>query len=58
MLDYEICYYKIDYLLKNPISWYTEIVYTEEEAVNFIKENRDNWAEYELFKIQSAVIDF
>ena len=58
MLDYEIKGYEVYYFRKNGCSYASVKFDTEEEAVNFIKEERHKWTEYRLEKIQIAVIDF
>ena len=58
MLDYEIEKYTVEYLRKNGISSSTTSFYTEEEAIEFIKESRSRWTEYKLTKISHAIIDF
>jgi hypothetical protein len=56
MLDYEVYYYEVQ--------WYEDDSFsnlhfeTEESAVDFIKKNRDEWTEYKLLRIQTAIIDF
>ena len=57
-LDYEIFVYKLEYHHISDISHRTEQFRTEEKAIEFIKENRNEWDFYRLFKIQTAVIDF
>ena len=56
MLDYEIIYYRV--------RWYDGMVFREarydceEVAIAFIKENRGEWVEYSLTKVEKAIIDF
>ena len=58
MLDYEIIKYIVKYLRLTSCSESTTSFYTEEEAIEFIKENRNKWKNYKLIKIESAIIDF
>ena len=58
MLDYEIIKYSVEYLRLTSCSESTASFYTEEEAIEFIKENRNKWKNYRLIKIESAIIDF
>lgn len=58
MLDYEIIKYSVEYLRLTSCSESTTSFYTEEEAIEFIKENRNKWKNYRLIKIESAIIDF
>lgn len=58
MLDYEIIKYIVKYLRFTSCSESTASFYTEEEAIEFIKENRNKWKNYRLIKIESAIIDF
>ena len=57
MLDYEILSYRVEYITKNGYS-YQSIYHTEEKAIEFIKEHRENWKRYRLIMLQTAVIDF
>lgn len=58
MLDYEIEKYVVEYLRKNGVGTVTSSFGTEEEAIEFIKDNRSRWSEYRLIKISHAVGDF
>lgn len=58
MIDYEIKEYEVEFLRKNYCSSSTVKFNTEEEAIEFIKENRWRWTNYKLIKIQTAIIDF
>ena len=51
MLDYEIIKYSLEYLRLTSCSESTASFYTEEEAIEFIKENRNKWKNYRLIKI-------
>ena len=58
MLDYEITKYRVTYARFTYCSKSTTSFNTEEEAIEFIKENRHKWKSYSLIKILSAIIDF
>ena len=68
MLDYEILSYKVQYFIKETERrverlFETEkhserLFYTEEDAIEFIKNNRDQWKCYRLIQYQTAIIDF
>lgn len=60
MLDYEILVYKVEYHEIGAVSgcWFNCEFNTEENAINFIKENRIEWSGYRLIKMQTAIIDF
>ena len=60
MLDYEITGYVViwrRYFIDN-IKKFSRKFYTEEEAVEFIKEHRANWIEYRMEQLRTAIIDF
>ena len=48
---------KIRYI-RNTIYPTTKRFNSEDEAISYIKANRNNWAIYKLQKIQNAIIDF
>ncbi len=57
MLDYEVYYYNVQWWADD--CFISELHFdTEENAVEFIKTNRDKWSDYRLLKIQKAIIDF
>ena len=58
MLDYEILSYKVTYTLKDSGCVQEHGFSTEDEAKNFIINNRVNWRGYRLIKISAAIIDF
>ena len=58
MLDYEIRCFKVRYTLKGAVCSLEHITDTEESAVEFIKSNRADWEEYQMVKVQLAIIDF
>lgn len=58
MLDYEGIQYKIEYVDFWNDRKHTKTVDTEEEAIEFIKDNRDGWKNYRLLKTTYAIIDF
>ena len=58
MLDYEIIDYEVLYLRKESCSDARVRFETEEEAINFIKENRNKWCKYKLVKTEVGIIDF
>ena len=65
MLDYEIKCYDVSYVKEftdhfghKILKRYHKILYTEEDAVAFVKENRALWKEYRIEQRRCAVIDF
>lgn len=58
MLDYEIIGYKVVYRRKGEPSTTACSFGTEKSAIEFVKESRDKWAEYQIVKTQAAIIDF
>ena len=58
MLDYEIIGYRVNYLRKNAVSDASQFFGNEEEAIEFIKSERDRWQEYSITKLMDAIIDF
>jgi len=68
MLDYEILSYKVQYFVKETektieclfeTKKHSERLFeTEEGAIEFIKNNRDQWKYYRLIQYQTAIIDF
>ena len=60
MLDYEIAGYTVYYRrwafgkLKRCCRGFD----TEEQAVDFVKEHRSNWEEYQIEQRRRAIIDF
>lgn len=58
MLDYEGIKYQVKYKPNN-CKWHIPKTFdTEEEAIEFIKANRDNWISYKMIKQIYAIIDF
>lgn len=56
MLDYEVYYYNVQWWEDDA---FAELHFdTEENAVEFIKANRNKWSDYRLLRIQTAIIDF
>lgn len=58
MLDYEGIYYTVDYWEEACVLYKTRQFDTEEDCIEFIKNNRNKWKEYRLIKHTYAVIDF
>lgn len=58
MLDYENDGYTVEYKKIGCGPTYSQGFDTETEAVEFIKNNRHQWAYYELTQIRTAIIDF
>ena len=58
MLDYEGIKYQVKYK-PNGGKWHIHKPFdTEEQAIEFIKANRDNWISYKMIKQIYAIIDF
>ena len=58
MLDYEIRCFRVRYTPKGAVCSLEHITDTEESAIEFIRNNRAGWEEYQLVKVQLAIIDF
>lgn len=58
MLDYEGIKYRVEYSVRNSICGNEKVYDTEDEAIEFIKDNRDFWSDYYLRKETYAIIDF
>lgn len=55
MLDYEVKAYTVYYELDGAVVSFSRCFYTEETAVAFIRENKDNWTDYRLEQTRVAV---
>lgn len=58
MLDYEIQGYLVYFCINGAVCEFNRGFGTEEEAINFIKENRHKWTEYRIEQTRVAIIDF
>lgn len=56
MLDYEILGYQVQFWVKGAACFFERTFDTEEAAVLFVRERRDNWADYRLLKTEVAAI--
>ena len=57
-VDYEIIGYAVEFKHLDSYRWRNNYFKTEEEAIKFIKENRNKWSDYRMTKEQYAIIDF
>lgn len=58
MLDYEITCYTVEYHRIGAVCPFDHVFGTEEAAIQFIKDNREDWDDYRLTKTATAIIDF
>ena len=57
-VDYEIIGYTVKFKILDNYHWRNKYFKNEENAIKFIKENRNKWSDYRMTKEQYAVIDF
>lgn len=57
-VDYEIIGYAVEFKNLDSYRWRNNYFKAEEEAIKFIKENRNKWSDYRMTKEQYAIIDF
>ena len=59
-MDYEIYYYRVEYkkLYFGRIRRGSTSFHTEEEALNWIIEYKENWIDYRLIQLRVAILDF
>ena len=58
MLDYEINGYTVEYHKIGAACNFVAHFDTEDEAIEYIKDNRHKWDNYILIQYRTAVIDF